>query len=461
MPFSLSLLLLVALIAVAGGAAQNLAADCAVLEQFFTSNSRNFNWTEGQCCGSSTKYSWYTGGSKELSAYATIACESDRVTTVSFPSQNFRAPFPDISTLTALRWLDLSGNYWNMSVPALSKLAALEFVDISYCLLLQSSIPDLAGLSNLQTFRIFASNFSGTIPSLEGLTTLSEFNVSENKLSGDVPSSLASLTNLARLGLDNNAFTSLPPLSGLPKLERMDVSWNSLQASPALSNLPVLQYLNLGRNSLTSWPILVDLPSLATLDMSSNRLKGQLPNLSQYKNLTYLDVSDNELEGNIDGLLPSGLTTCVLTYNTSNPCLYSTTGNYPKACSATWQHRAQNISTSSQCVNGVPKYTTAASPAIATTSAATNTAAATGTNSNPQVTNGGFDSFAGFLIAGVVLAAIGLVGGGITFYMIHRRSIVMEHVVVAKSQEKEEGDIELHTPWEAAVSPEPSSPKST
>ncbi|MCP4711473.1 MAG: hypothetical protein GY869_22865, partial [Planctomycetes bacterium] len=61
---------------------------------------------------------------------------------------------------------------------------------------LTGAIPDLSALSNLESLDLTGNQLTGAIPDLSALTNLSSLYLSNNQLTGDIPPSFAGLTNL-------------------------------------------------------------------------------------------------------------------------------------------------------------------------------------------------------------------------------------------------------------------------
>ncbi|AES92453.1 putative protein kinase RLK-Pelle-LRR-II family [Medicago truncatula] len=102
-------------------------------------------------------------------------------------------------------------------------------------------------------------------------------------LSGTLSSSIANLTNLKQVLLQNNNISGkIPPeLGNLPKLQTLDLSNNRFSGfiPSSLNQLNSLQYMRLNNNSLSGpFPVsLSNITQLAFLDLSFNNLTGPLP----------------------------------------------------------------------------------------------------------------------------------------------------------------------------------------
>ncbi|MED6169438.1 hypothetical protein PIB30_021236 [Stylosanthes scabra] len=128
----------------------------------------------------------------------------------------------------------------------------------------------------------------GTVPSglNDSLTQLAYLNLENNNLSGPVPS-LANLTFLQTVFLDNNNFNSIP--------------------HACFHALTSLNLLSLNNNTkLSAWNFPTDLTAhssqLQQLDLSSTNLMGSLPNISHsFPTIVTLDLSNNNLSSIPEG----------------------------------------------------------------------------------------------------------------------------------------------------------------
>ena len=164
-----------------------------------------------------------------------------------------------MSSLTALKTLDLDSNSLSGVIPDLSKLTALEYLDLG------------------------RNSLSGAIPNLSSLTALRTLDLGENDLSGGVPS-LTPFTSLEKLDLGDNLLVGgnavLGEVENITSLTYVDLSDIGLTGTiPDLSGL-LLQTLDLGGNSLSGNFPTLGTTSLALLDLSSNDLIGSVPNIS-------------------------------------------------------------------------------------------------------------------------------------------------------------------------------------
>ncbi|KAK7844161.1 receptor-like protein eix2 [Quercus suber] len=114
----------------------------------------------------------------------------------------------DVHNMTSLRHLDLSGNYFNSSIPNwLYSFSHVEFLNLGYNNL-QGPIPvSFGNLSSLRNLDFSYNQFSGTLPqNLGQLKNLVELSFSQNSISGPIPMSLGNLSSLTNLDFSHNLF---------------------------------------------------------------------------------------------------------------------------------------------------------------------------------------------------------------------------------------------------------------
>jgi len=118
------------------------------------------------------------------------------LTTLNISSNGFSSTLPDLSLLTSLQYLDASDNQLIGNIPALTDLVDLVTVRLG-----ENSfsgpfpaLPDpggiggiLPGVSYLSVFDVHNNLLVGSMPSLSALSSLTSIDVSSNQLSGDVP----------------------------------------------------------------------------------------------------------------------------------------------------------------------------------------------------------------------------------------------------------------------------------
>ncbi|CAM0873741.1 unnamed protein product [Alopecurus aequalis] len=168
------------------------------------------------------------------------------------------------------------------------------------------------GSGRVTVINLRDKGLNGTLPtSLSSLTALKELQLQGNALHGDFPS-LAGFTDLTRLVLDGNGFTSLPSdfLKELPSLQYLsleDLPLKPWAVPEAILGSSSLETFSASNASITgAFPaVLANLPSLKSLRLSYNNLTGGLPaGLAELIALESLQLnnqmSDGKLSGSID-----------------------------------------------------------------------------------------------------------------------------------------------------------------
>lgn len=118
-----------------------------------------------------------------------------------------------LSSLTYLRWLDLSQNRLCSGVPTPLPLS-LEYLNLSRNALQGAVSSELGSLRRLRVLVLDTNNLTGGIPaSLGNLTSLTDLALTGNHLSGHIPSALGNLHALTSLYLNDNMLEGSIPLS--------------------------------------------------------------------------------------------------------------------------------------------------------------------------------------------------------------------------------------------------------
>ncbi|XP_070968703.1 leucine-rich repeat-containing protein 69 [Oncorhynchus clarkii lewisi] len=125
------------------------------------------------------------------------------------------------------------------------------------------------------------------------------FNLSSKKMT-EVPKSVARLTHILTLYLNNNSLTSLPvELQTLRNLTELNLGNNSLDEVPSvLRYLNTLKKLYLFGNHITRLPpeVLDGLDNLTLLNLNHNHITVLPPEIKSLSNLETLSLLDNQLE---------------------------------------------------------------------------------------------------------------------------------------------------------------------
>ncbi len=133
--------------------------------------------------------------------------------------------------------------------------------------------------------------------SLAKLTWLLSLNIEDNRLTS-LPEWLGNLSQLQELDTSYNELNSLPECLGrLTQLKALEIASNKLETLPeCLGRLTQLQSLNLSQNQFTSLPEwLAQLIQLQSLNLSRNKFTSLPEWLDQLPRLQALDLSYNHL----------------------------------------------------------------------------------------------------------------------------------------------------------------------
>ena len=216
---------------------------------------------------------------------------------------------------------------------SLFRLHQLQKLNLAYNHFNYSQIPFRVGhFSRLAYLDLSHSVFSGRVPqSLANLSFLTDLRLDNCALYGEFPTTIFYLPNLQHLSIgDNQDITGhLPELHSSSSLEYLSLrqtsffgelpasigNFNSLSfldlgncnfsgsIPPSISNLTQLNFLDLPDNTFTGHILssLSNLTQLTYLGLSNNHLEGSIPSsFSELKNAEFLDFSENRLSGMVE-----------------------------------------------------------------------------------------------------------------------------------------------------------------
>ena len=254
-----------------------------------------------------------------------ITLSGGRVTEVQVSRKMFNGTISSsIATLTELTNLLLEANEIGGSIPDLSALTKLEYVQLTTNKLtgtinanhlpaslvslqlgdneLSGSFPDLSKFTNLQQLGLHQNNLTGNVSTLSSsnLSTVTRMYINQNRLSGEVPD-LNHMTELDSLFISDNDFTGdFPALNPAAPLRRMLAHRNRLSGSlPDFSAFATLRDLVLSDNEFSGTINASHLPeeTLRDLYLHRNKLTGSLPSMNAFTKLRYFYVHGNQLSG--------------------------------------------------------------------------------------------------------------------------------------------------------------------
>lgn len=159
--------------------------------------------------------------------------------------------------------------------------------------LVSGTLPDsLQNLTSLQQFNCVYCSLSGQLPEWIGerWTELNELGLTQNKLSGSLPESMAMMTSMFLLALDDNFFGG------------------TLDALQRLASLEAVYLENNNFSGMVDGTFFADAENLTRLVISDNILSGSVPvHLFGLDRMTTMDLHDNRLTVFEDSIPPSSL----------------------------------------------------------------------------------------------------------------------------------------------------------
>jgi len=188
-------------------------------------------------------------------------------------NDNKLVSFPDLSTISDLRWLELGNNK------------------------LRQFLPSLCNLKNVIVLNLFANGVETVPPEIGQLTCLQKLYLSYNKIK-KLPDNLSDLRQLSTLFLGGNKFDDIPEIVfKLGGLKELCMSNNNVSLIPDdFSKLQGLESARFTCNKIKRFP-----PSISTvftlieLDVSHNEIESLPDDIGKLTAITDLDLSGNEL----------------------------------------------------------------------------------------------------------------------------------------------------------------------
>ncbi|XP_039173782.1 receptor-like protein EIX2 [Eucalyptus grandis] len=254
---------------------------------------------------------------------------------------HLHGPLESLSVnFTSLRFLDLSGNSINSTIPPwFYNFSKLEYLSLSGNSLSGPIPVSLGELSFLRELRLRDNKLSGNIPgSIGRLSNLEVLVITNNSLNGVVSEShFANLTSLTLLGISSNELVLSFDPAWVPPFQLQYIGVTDCYVGPKfplwlqtqrnisylrmanarisdevpnwLSDILLnVEHIDLTNNTLKGPISRMDLnkmPLLGLLGLADNNLSGSIPNsLWAMENLYHLDLARNQLSGTIPSLSP-------------------------------------------------------------------------------------------------------------------------------------------------------------
>jgi Leucine-rich repeat (LRR) protein len=159
-----------------------------------------------------------------------IVCDNlGNVIRLAAPSQHLKSLPPDISKLSSLQFLDLSGNELNTLPAEIGKLKSLQILDLSRNEL-ESLPPEIGQLTNLRILYLSYNNLATLPPEIGKLSSLTYLEAIQSHLK-TIPPEVGQLSNLTQLNLVENELTNLPPeIAQLHNLKGIGLQGNPINS---------------------------------------------------------------------------------------------------------------------------------------------------------------------------------------------------------------------------------------
>lgn len=193
-----------------------------------------------------------------------------------------------LDSITALRWLDISGIEVDSLAPV-GGLTALEYLVASNNSI--ASVAPVSTLLNLKGLRLDGNQLSD-ITALSGLTLLEELDLAQNQISS--MNSLTSLAFLQTLSLGDNELTSLSDLSSFDNLNFFDARNNQIDSLSGIASLGPMMWLGLAGNEISSLDDIVGTALSGSLSVRDNPIDcdAEADNLSSLASQGLSVISD-------------------------------------------------------------------------------------------------------------------------------------------------------------------------
>jgi len=153
-------------------------------------------------------------------------------------------------------------------------------------------LDDLPEMANLKSVNLNGETAISSFEPLRRLTQLESLSLDRCNLSDTQFGQVAVLVWLKTLSVENNALTTLAPITSMLSLADLDASGNQIKTVPVLSRLTGLKKLDLSGNSLTSVAWISNQKTISSLNVANNLIPDLAP-VATCSSLTELNVASN------------------------------------------------------------------------------------------------------------------------------------------------------------------------
>ncbi|XP_058747534.1 probable LRR receptor-like serine/threonine-protein kinase At3g47570 [Vicia villosa] len=215
--------------------------------------------------------------------------------------------FTSLTNCRNLKYIGLSGNYIQSSLPKSIGNLTSESFEVDSCGI-NGNIPiEIGNMSNLLFFSLIGNNIIGPIPStFKGLQKLQSLYLSDNRIKGSFIEELCEIKSLGELYLGNNKLSGVLPacLGNMTSLIKIHVGYNNLNSKipTSLWSLRDILEVNLSSNTFIGNlpPKIGNLRAVVLLDLSRNHISSNIPTIITFlKTLQKLSLAHNQIYGSI------------------------------------------------------------------------------------------------------------------------------------------------------------------
>jgi hypothetical protein len=220
-------------------------------------------------------------------------------------TNDFTGPVPSLDTNVSLTGIYLYNNDFT-SFPSLSNNTKLVYMAGANNVNMTGELPNLNYNKELLMFNVNNCNFTLT-NSISGASKLTYFDCHSNAISGALPD-IHGLSALKDFICYNNFFTGNISVDNNTSLERISVSNNRLTSVSSLTGAPNLKYLFCHTNKISgNMPDITRLSSLETIDIYTNALTGAIQSLTTNTRLTAFRFYSNKISNVVYSPAPSSI----------------------------------------------------------------------------------------------------------------------------------------------------------